>query len=153
MLVKHRVDPELKASLRSLYILSSGPAWELKTEQIESGFKGLLEYKRNGLVWFLYPVLRKRDKCSSVHKQAHMFTLQVAMPKIPITGTEEQKDWVPAQPRIRKRLFSQTTTRWGCSSMTKCFTSMPKTLGLTQYSKKTRTETWSYWLAPFIVTH
>lgn len=87
-------------------------------------------------------------------KQAHMFTLQVAMPEIPITGTEKQEDWVPAQPRIRKRLFSQTTTRWGCRSMTKCFTSMPKTLGLIpSTAKKTRTEKWSYWLAPFIVTH
>lgn len=63
-------------------------------------------------------------------KQAHMFTLQVAVPVIPITGTEKQEDRVPAQPGIRKRLFSQTTTRWGCSSMTKCFTSMLKTLGL-----------------------
>lgn len=87
-------------------------------------------------------------------KQAHMFTLQVAMPEIPVTGTEKQEDWVPAQPRIRKRLFSQTTTWWGCSSMTKCFTSMPKTLGLIpSTAKKTRTEKWSYWLAPFIVTH
>lgn len=87
-------------------------------------------------------------------KQAHMFTLQVAMPEIPITGTEKQEDWVPAQPRIHKRLFSQTTTRWGCRSMTKCFTSMPKTLGLIpSTAKKTRTEKWSYWLAPFIVTH
>lgn len=42
-LVKHRLDPELKASLG--YILSSRPAWKLKTEQIESEFKGLLDYQ------------------------------------------------------------------------------------------------------------
>lgn len=71
-LMKHRLDPELKASLGSLYILSSRPAWELKTEQIESEFKGLLEYKQNDLVWFLYPVLKKRDKCSSAHKNSHI---------------------------------------------------------------------------------
>lgn len=119
-----------------------------------SRFKGL-EYKWNDLVWFpLSSAWEEGQMQLCAQKQAHMFTLQVAMPEIPVTGTEKQEDWVPAQPRIRKRLFSQTTTWWSCSSMTKCFTSMPKTLGLIpSTAKKTRTEKWSYWLAPFIVTH
>lgn len=42
-LVKRRLDPELKASLG--YMLSSRPAWKLKTGQI----KGLLDYQQNDL--------------------------------------------------------------------------------------------------------